>query len=660
MAGNYWSRKRFSRRAVVRGGALGLAGLGGAALIGCGSGDEEEVAATSSGSSSSSSAATAAATQALAQQQAAAAEAGILTSREYHEPQHLGGIFKGITQAEPEQVDPLQATSYKAAYYSRWAYQTLLEFEPGEGDQLAKGNVQAGLAESWEFADNTKLILNLRKDAKWDPRPPTESRPFVAEDVVQSWNKFKELSNSAADLSHERSKDAAITDMTAIDDHTIQIDMAFSFGDILAAIAYQRWFMIQPQEAIAEKYNPRDDIRGTGPWMLDKWDRSVAMHWRANPNAWGINKPKMDGFDNPVIDEYAQRQAQFKSGQLWWSQTRQEDIISTKEEIPELDVWQEPVQKGNWGIAFGLRPGSIWRDQRARQALSMLIDRELINDTFYDLTAFRDKGWPTKARIHGMGISSGYNDYWVDPKAEEFMDYAQQYSDAQRQLYFRNPDEAAKLMSAAGMEMPYEMPMRWIATTEYGTTFPRVGEAYQGFFEQDGHFKITAEHPDYKTDYLPHYYYGSGDFDGVIWAAKQGGAGGLPFVSQTMFADLYSQGTRQHVAFTPGGNQHKNDYVNPVEVNAIEGTSASDDAILAIRGETDQQAQLEMIRQWQVDNVERMPCIPAGWPYAVAPYALSWPFTKNWGWRRDHLEYEEQQRFSQVWIDEPMRKQLLG
>ncbi|GEM_PF-310610 len=660
MAGNYWSRKRFSRRAVVRGGALGLAGLGGAALIGCGSGDEEEVAATSSGSSSSSSAATAAATQALAQQQAAAAEAGILTSREYHEPQHLGGIFKGITQAEPEQVDPLQATSYKAAYYSRWAYQTLLEFEPGEGDQLAKGNVQAGLAESWEFADNTKLILNLRKDAKWDPRPPTESRPFVAEDVVQSWNKFKELSNSAADLSHERSKDAAITDMTAIDDHTIQIDMAFSFGDILAAIAYQRWFMIQPQEAIAEKYNPRDDIRGTGPWMLDKWDRSVAMHWRANPNAWGINKPKMDGFDNPVIDEYAQRQAQFKSGQLWWSQTRQEDIISTKEEIPELDVWQNPVEKGNWGIAFGLRPGSIWRDQRARQALSMLIDRELINDTFYDLTAFRDKGWPTKARIHGMGISSGYNDFWVDPKAEEFMDYAQQYTDAQRQLYFRNPDEAAKLMSAAGMEMPYEMPMRWIATTEYGTTFPRVGEAYQGFFEQDGHFKITAEHPDYKTDYLPHYYYGSGDFDGVIWAAKQGGAGGLPFVSQTMFADLYSQGTRQHVAFTPGGNQHKNDYVNPVEVNAIEGTSASDDAILAIRGETDQQAQLEMIRQWQVDNVERMPCIPAGWPYAVAPYALSWPFTKNWGWRRDHLEYEEQQRFSQVWIDEPMRKQLLG
>jgi len=632
-------------------------GLGGAALIGCGGGDEAEVAATSSGSS----AATAAATQALVAQQAAATETGILTPRVDTTAQATrGGIFKGITQAEPEQVDPLQATSYKAAYYSRWAYQTLLEYEPGLGDSTAKGNVQAGLVENWEFADPTTLILNLRKDAKWDPRPPTNSRPFVAEDVHQSWKKFEALSNSAADLANSRSDKAPIIDMVVVDDHTIRIDLAFSFGDILAAIAYQRWFMVQPQEAIAEKYNPRDDIRGTGPWMLDSWDRSVAMRWRANPNAWGVNKPFMDGFDNPIIDEYAQRQAQFKAGQLWWSQTRQEDIIATKEEIPELDVWQEPVQKGNWGIAFGLRPGSIWRDQRARQALSMLIDRELINDTFYDLTAFRDKGWPTKARIHGMGISSGYNDYWVDPAAKEFMDYGQQYNAAQSQLYYRNPAEAAKLMAAAGMEQGHPLPMKWIATTEYGTTFPRVGEAYQGFFEQDGHFKVEAEHPDYKTDYLPHYYYGSGDFDGIIWAAKQGGAGGVPFVSQTMFADLYSQGTRQHIAYTPGGNQHKNEYKNPVEVDAIEGTSASDEAILKIRSETDQETQLGMIRQWQVDNVERMPCIPAGWPYAVAPYALSWPFTKNWGWRRDYLEYEEQQRFSQVWIDEPLRKKLLG
>ena len=657
MSGNYWSRRPISRRAVVRGSALGMMGLGGAALIGCGGGDEAEVAATSSGSS----AATAAATQALVAQQAAATETGILTTRVDTSAQATrGGIFKGITQAEPEQVDPLQATSYKAAYYSRYAYQTLLEFEPGLNDQTAKGNVQGGLAESWEFADNTTLILNLRKDAKWDPRPPTNSRPFVAEDVVQSWKKFEAVSNSAADLANSRSDDAPIIDMVAVDDHTVKINMAFSFGDILAAMAYSRWFMVEPQEAIAEKYNPRDEIRGTGPWMLDSWDRSVAMRWRANPNAWGSNKPFMDGFDNPVIDEYAQRQAQFKAGQLWWSQTRQEDIISTKEEIPELDVWQNPVEKGNWGIAFGLKPGSIWRDQRARQALSMLIDRELINDTFYDLTTFRDKGWPTKARIHGMGISSGYNDYWVDPAAKEFMDYGQQYTAAQSKLYYRNPEEAAKLMSAAGMEQGYELPMKWISTTEYGSTFPRVGEAYQGFFEQDGHFKIQAEHPDYKTDYLPHYYYGSGDFDGIIWAAKQGGAGGLPFVSQTMFADLYSQGTRQHVAYTPGGNQHKNEYKNPVEVDAIEGTSASDAAILAIRGETDQETQLAMIRQWQVDNVERMPCIPSGWPYAVAPYALSWPFTKNWGSPRDHLEYEEQQRFSKVWIDEPLRKQLLG
>jgi predicted ester cyclase len=37
----YWTRGRISRRTVLRGAGLGLAGLAGAALIGCGGGDEE-------------------------------------------------------------------------------------------------------------------------------------------------------------------------------------------------------------------------------------------------------------------------------------------------------------------------------------------------------------------------------------------------------------------------------------------------------------------------------------------------------------------------------------------------------------------------------------------------------------------------------------------
>ena len=40
MEGNYWTRRRVGRRAALRGAGLGVAGLAGAALIGCGGGDD--------------------------------------------------------------------------------------------------------------------------------------------------------------------------------------------------------------------------------------------------------------------------------------------------------------------------------------------------------------------------------------------------------------------------------------------------------------------------------------------------------------------------------------------------------------------------------------------------------------------------------------------
>ena len=58
---NYWLRGRISRRAALRGAAFGLAGLAGAALVGCGGGDDEE--STAGGSGTATAGATRSATQ---------------------------------------------------------------------------------------------------------------------------------------------------------------------------------------------------------------------------------------------------------------------------------------------------------------------------------------------------------------------------------------------------------------------------------------------------------------------------------------------------------------------------------------------------------------------------------------------------------------------
>src|SRR4051794_26196160 len=40
MVHNYWQRRQISRRSALRGAGVGIAGLAGAALVGCGGGDE--------------------------------------------------------------------------------------------------------------------------------------------------------------------------------------------------------------------------------------------------------------------------------------------------------------------------------------------------------------------------------------------------------------------------------------------------------------------------------------------------------------------------------------------------------------------------------------------------------------------------------------------
>jgi ABC-type transport system substrate-binding protein len=632
----------------MRGIGLGAAGLAGAALIGCG--DDEEAAPAAAKAKSAATAAPAA-TKAAAQatSEATGEATSILATRRDQNPGAVnGGIFKGIANAEPENLDPLNATSYKAPYSARWVYPTLLQFKPGFITP-ATGEVEGQVVESYEYTDPTTLIMKLRKDVKWDQDAPTSSRPFDAEDVVFSFQKFAELSNSRKSMVNSLNPLAPVVDITAVDESTVKVQAAFPFGPLLNALAYTRWMLLMPREADGG-YEPRQEMRGAGPWRLTKWDRSVRMEFRKNANYWNPEFPRLDGFDMPIVSEAAQRLAQFRAGKIWGgdSLVPQTDVLATKEEFgDDLEVYQGDVAKGNWGIYFGLRPGSIYRDERVRKAVSMLIDRGQINDTFYRTGEFLEAGWPVKERWHGLGISGGYNDFWVDPKGEEYTDLPNQYSADQRKLYQYLPEESRKLMEAAGISLPHEDSMQWIRTTEYGTDFPRVGDAYKGLFESSGLFKLDEKAPEYKTEYIPNVYYAKGDFEGIVWGAKQGGAGGGIHPVQSLLDDVHSSGARQHGTFM-------GDPANRP------GAPKSDALIEKAAAALDFDEQVELIRQWQTENVDEMLFVPGGWPYGVAGYLLNWRFIQNRGAYREFLEQREQTQFIHWWIDQAQLKEVFG
>jgi ABC-type transport system substrate-binding protein len=623
---NYWMRRHVSRRAALRGAGLGLSGLVGAALVGCGSSSGTATPAATS-------APAAAATSAAAAATATATEApGLLASRAITDAQATpGGIYQGYTSADVTNLDPLSSQSFTANFASRWAYPQLLQFKPGMDGPAASGDVEGQLAQTYEFADPLKLVMHLRPEAKWDARAPTNSRPVDAQDVVFSWNKFAEKSISRKSLSNAASPTAPILKMTAVDDHTVQIDLAFQFAPLLGSLCYTRWFQIEPREADGG-FDPRNDIRGAGPWMLDKYERSVAFTWRKNPNYWDKKLPYLDGFDVPIIGEYAQQLAQFRAGKIYGGVVSQQDILQTKTDLPELEVLQGDFYPGNWYIYFGLRPDSPFRDERVRRAVSMLIDRGQINDTFYALSEFKKADWPVAERWQSVGVSGGYDAFWIDPQGNE-------YTPEQKAAFAYNPDEAVKLIKAAGHDS-ISTKMSWIATGQYGTTFPKVGEAYKGLLEASGVFKIDQQNPDYQTEYLPNIYFGQGDFDGIAWGATTT----YPNVVQHIQAYFHSKGERQKTAFK--GDPASTD-------------NAASDALIekAMAAQTFED-QVALTKQWQKENVLRMPIVPSGWPYGVPGFGLHWPWVMNYGSYRDYgpLEMPEQTVYTHWWIDQAKLK----
>ena len=144
MTDNYWTTRRVSRRTVLRGSIVGLAGTSAAALIGCGGSED---AATSTGTGA-----------------APATKAPLAFKR--------GGIVRMGSPAISGGLDPVYSGS--GYHKTRVAFDTLLDTD----DKDQPGIRDDALAASMELSDPTTLILKLRPGVKFH-----DGTPFNAEAV---------------------------------------------------------------------------------------------------------------------------------------------------------------------------------------------------------------------------------------------------------------------------------------------------------------------------------------------------------------------------------------------------------------------------------------------------------------------------------------------
>src|SRR5690606_7478724 len=103
-----------------------------------------------------------------------------------------------------------------------------------------------------------------------------------------------------------------------------------------------------------------------------------------------------------------------------------------------------PPSQG-FSITFGAQPQApfgFFHDQRMRQAISMLVDRDALIEFNYSPSVFEKAGLPVTVAWNSH-IGASNTGWWLDPQGDDIGPGGKNF--------FYNVEEAKKLIDAAGM-----------------------------------------------------------------------------------------------------------------------------------------------------------------------------------------------------------------
>jgi len=184
--------------------------------------------------------------------------------------------------SDPPTCDPAFGATVSGGIEIEWnVYDTLIQYE-GETDKLIPG-----LAESWEASpDGKSYTFHLRKGVKFH-----NGDEFTAEDVKVAMDRAL-AADATPGLYWE-----PVESMEIIDDYTVKMNMKFPYGPWPTVMAGSRGMYIGPSKKSVEEHATADDPwafdyfqdheNGTGPWVMENWERDVKIEFVRFDDYWG-------------------------------------------------------------------------------------------------------------------------------------------------------------------------------------------------------------------------------------------------------------------------------------------------------------------------------------------------------------------------------------
>ena len=315
------------------------------------------------------------------------------------------------------------------------------------------------LAESWEWTDDRTLVFDIRPGVKWHNRAPMNGRALTAAAVAFAYqrligNKMAGTEFSEADPSPVVGTLGAFPweSIEATDDSTLVMKFTSPAPFVsLENILDYNYAGIQSPEIIREKggiLDWRDDLIGTGPFIMTEWTFGENFAYEKNPDYWAMDLkypdnpiPYIDTLRGFVITEGATRQAGLRSakidfvGQPGTTQMQNIDqVLSLARTNPELVLYEWSNRSNNSFILNKSKPP--FDDIRVRRAMQMALDLDTMTATYFSGYADTEP----RGQLDKQWAKSGY----VVPYEE--------WPEELKGYYAYNKEAAEALLDEAGYE----------------------------------------------------------------------------------------------------------------------------------------------------------------------------------------------------------------
>jgi peptide/nickel transport system substrate-binding protein len=267
-----------------------------------------------------------------------------------------------------------------------------------------------GLLTEWGWnEDRSKVFMTVREGVTWH-----DGSPFTAEDVAWSLERAAnpETGNPInfvwGTLGNFTVEGNTVTADVKQFDPTIFKWMYFLTGYVLPKAYYEK--------VGAEGFEAAPI--GTGPYMVDSFERNAFVRLKANPDYWG-GKPDFDAVTIKFVTDAASRVAEVESGNAHVTLEMPYEEYDRLSKGGTLTGVAAPIS--DIGMIF-LNDQDVMLDPNVRKAAALAIDKQLIIDRL----------------LSGYGVKI---DTLQTPEYDAF--------DAAISVPY-NPEEAVKLLAASG------------------------------------------------------------------------------------------------------------------------------------------------------------------------------------------------------------------